>query len=238
MSKYSWKAIAWRDLWLIPILFVTTLFFGFTVSLAIMLLFGINKDEFFNDIYIDVSEVISSILAYLTVIMSFYLLHRKEMKQRFRRSVQGVKQYGLWIVGTYIVTLILLYGYNYVFHFIPERYQYDTTQNELALDELMDIPALLPFNFLLIVIIGPILEEIFFRHLLIGELGKKLNFNVMAVVSVILFAAIHVTGAASPFEIVDYLIISIPLVFLYMKSGRNLGVSIAFHMLNNLISFF
>ncbi len=27
MSNYSWKAIAWRDLWLIPILFVTTLFF-------------------------------------------------------------------------------------------------------------------------------------------------------------------------------------------------------------------
>ncbi len=93
-----------------------------------MLLFGINKEEFFNDIYIDVSEVISSILAYLTVIMSFYLLHRKEMKQRFRRSIQGVKQYGLWIVGTYIVTLVLLYVYSYVFRFIPELYQYDTTQ--------------------------------------------------------------------------------------------------------------
>ncbi len=201
MSNYSWKAIAWRDLWLIPILFVTTLFFGFTVSLAVILLFGINKEEFFNDIYVDVSEVISSILAYLTVIMSFYLLHRKEMKQRFRRSIQGVKQYGLWIVGTYIVTLVLLYVYSYVFRFIPERYQYGTTQNELALDALMDIPALLPFNFLLIVIVGPIFEEIFFRHLLIGELGKKLNFNVMAVVSVILFAASHVIGAASPFEL-------------------------------------
>lgn len=36
---------------------------------------------------------------------------------------------------------------------------------------------------------------------------------------------------------IDYLILAVPLVFLYIKSGRNLGVSIAFHMLNNFISF-
>ena len=37
----------------------------------------------------------------------------------------------------------------------------------------------IPFAFVLIVIVGPIVEELVFRHLLIGELGKKFNFIVM-----------------------------------------------------------
>ncbi len=86
-------------------------------------------------------------------------------------------------------------------------------------------------------IVGPIVEEIVFRHILIGELGKKFNFIAMSIVSVFLFAFIHVTDAKSPFEFGPYLILSIILVFTYLKSGRNLGSTIALHIANNFVSF-
>ncbi|MCP6468075.1 CPBP family intramembrane metalloprotease, partial [Klebsiella pneumoniae] len=81
------------------------------------------------------------------------------------------------------------------------------------LELLFRNPAFLPFTFIFVVIIGPVVEELFFRTILIGELGKKLNYIVMAIISVIGFALIHVTGAESPFEIGSYLIMAIVIVY-------------------------
>ena len=76
-----------------------------------------------------------------------------------------------------------------------------------------------------------------FRHLLIGELGKKFNAIVMGVISAILFSLMHVMGAESPLEIGSYLILAIAMVYAYIKSGFKLIASVSIHMLNNLISF-
>ena len=45
-----------------------------------------------------------------------------------------------------------------------------------------------PVLFLDIVIVTPIVEELLFRHLLIHELGKKLTYGLMYVVSILMFA--------------------------------------------------
>ena len=89
----------------------------------------------------------------------------------------------------------------------------------------------------MIVIAGPVVEELVFRHIIIGELGKKFNFIVMGIVSAITFTLIHVTDAKSPFEFGAYFILALSLVFVYLISGRNLAASIGLHMLNNLVSF-
>ncbi|HCD1555265.1 TPA: CPBP family intramembrane metalloprotease SdpB, partial [Staphylococcus aureus] len=125
----------------------------------------------------------------------------------------------------------------YMTQFLPKHLQYSETANELELNKMFEVPVFLPVAFLLIVIVGPIVEEIVFRHILIGELGKKFNFIAMSIVSVFLFAFIHVTDAKSPFEFGPYLILSIILVFTYIKSGRNLGSTIALHIANNFVSF-
>lgn len=121
--------------------------------------------------------------------------------------------------------------------FLPESLQYTETQNEQELDMLFHNPAFLPFTFIFVVLVGPVVEELFFRTILIGELGKKLNYIVMAIISVIGFALIHVTGAESPFEIGAYLIMAIVIVYVYFKSGKNTAATIAIHMANNFISF-
>ena len=147
------------------------------------------------------------------------------------------QKYWLRLSITYIIALILIYTYEYMTQFLPKHLQYSETANELELNKMFEVPAFLPVAFLLIVIVGPIVEEIVFRHILIGELGKKFNFIAMSIVSVFLFAFIHVTDAKSPFEFGPYLILSIILVFTYLKSGRNLGSTIALHIANNFVSF-
>ncbi len=101
--------------------------------------------------------------------------------------------------------------------FLPKHLQYSETANELELNKMFEVPGFLPVAFLLIVFVGPIVEEIVFRHILIGELGKKFVLIAMSIVSVFLFAFIHVMDAKSPFEFGPYLILSIILVFTYLK---------------------
>lgn len=94
------------------------------------------------------------------------------------------------------------------------------------------------YYFLDIVIVTPIVEELLFRHLIIHELGKKLTYGAMYVVSVLIFAGLHVLSASSPFEVGPYLIMAIGFVVAYHYSGRNLAITITLHMINNLISYF
>ena len=57
--------------------------------------------------------------------------------------------------------------------FLPKHLQYSDTQNEMELDKLFEKHAFIPFAFLLIVIVGPIVEELVFRHIIIGEFRKE-----------------------------------------------------------------
>ncbi|WP_232618865.1 CPBP family intramembrane glutamic endopeptidase [Staphylococcus felis] len=241
MTQYRWKDIAWRDLWLIPIFIISQLILGMLVPVIYFFMTGsieVFTDEglVFNDTITYLIEIVS-LVSYIIVVISFWLLHFKSMKQRFKLGIQGIKDYWKWIVVAYLIAMAASQAYGWIKEFLPEKFQYGTPQNEMLVSEMIHNLALLPVSFLFIAVFAPIVEEIIFRHILIGELGKKLNFKVMAVISVIIFAAFHVTNASSPFEIVDYLIIAIPLVWLYLKSNRNLGVTIGFHILNNFLAF-
>ncbi len=231
-KKYTFKDIAWRDLLIIPIIGVLS--FALTIAAYIVpILFNYYEIDS-NLIFV---STITQTLAYTIGIGVFYLFHLKVMPSRLRAGFAYIKKYWLRLSITYIIALILIYTYEYMTQFLPKHLQYSETANELELNKMFEVPAFLPVAFLLIVIVGPIVEEIVFRHILIGELGKKFNFIAMSIVSVFLFAFIHVTDAKSPFEFGPYLILSIILVFTYLKSGRNLGSTIALHIANNFVSF-
>ncbi|HCU8061002.1 TPA: CPBP family intramembrane metalloprotease SdpB [Staphylococcus aureus] len=231
-KKYTFKDIAWRDLLIIPIIGVLS--FALTIAAYIgPILFNYYEIDS-NLIFV---STITQALAYTIGIGAFYLFHLKVMSSRLRAGFAYIKKYWLRLSITYIIALILIYTYEYMTQFLPKHLQYSETANELELNKMFEVPAFLPVAFLLIVIVGPIVEEIVFRHILIGELGKKFNFIAMSIVSVFLFAFIHVTDAKSPFEFGPYLILSIILVFTYLKSGRNLGSTIALHIANNFVSF-
>ena len=58
-------------------------------------------------------------------------------------------------------------------HFLPKSLQFSVTQNQQSLEQLFESHWMLPFVFIDIVILTPIIEELIFRHILIHELGKK-----------------------------------------------------------------
>ncbi|MCS4486048.1 CPBP family intramembrane glutamic endopeptidase [Staphylococcus americanisciuri] len=239
MSKYRWGDIAWRDFWTIPLYMFGPLLIGYIMVILIfgMFFMNLNPPEWLTDVdFYDAIGVLSEVASNILIIICFWLMHYRTMPERFQLGLQGIRSNWLWIIIGYIAMTVLSELNVYLIQFLPEVYQYDTPQNEMAIEESLDWNVLLPFNFLLIAILAPIVEEILFRHLLIGELGKKFNFYVMAVISTLAFAGVHVIFATSPFEIIDYLILAVPLVWVYMKSGRNLGVSIALHILNNTVA--
>ena len=121
--------------------------------------------------------------------------------------------------------------------FLPEKFQFNDTENNKDIAKMFTHGWLVPFLFLDIVILTPFVEELIFRHLIIHELGKKLTYGLMYIVSILIFASLHCVGAKSPFEIGPYIIIASMIVFVYHKTGRNLAVTITMHTINNAVSF-
>ena len=131
--------------------------------------------------------------------------------------------FGLWFLVTAIqaVTRIALYGHNQ-----------PIAENQQQVMNLLNDGALgIVFTFF--VGIGvPVIEEMFFRHILIGKLSAYAPTWLVASISAALFAYMHSHQWQDFFM---YLPLSIVLTLVYVKSGKNVAYSWMFHALNNSI---
>jgi len=115
--------------------------------------------------------------------------------------------------------------------------QVETSQNQAGLQALMQqVPAWLMVP--LLVVVGPFVEEYIFRHLLIGKLGRRVNIWICCILSVVLFAALHIVGqeAVTLTALLPYLAMGATLVFVYMWTGRNVMFSYFVHAAKNLLA--
>jgi CAAX amino terminal protease family protein len=78
----------------------------------------------------------------------------------------------------------------------------------------------------------PLVEEMFYRHILIGKLSAYAPTWLVASISATLFAYMHSHQWQDFFS---YLPLSIVLTLIYVKSGKNVAYSWLFHALNNTI---
>ena len=131
--------------------------------------------------------------------------------------------FGLWFLVTAIqaATRIALYGHNQ-----------PIAENQQQVMNILNDGALgLVFTFF--VGIGvPVIEEMFFRHILIGKLSAYAPTWLVASISAALFAYMHSHQWQDFFM---YLPLSIVLTLVYVKSGKNVAYSWMFHALNNSI---
>ncbi|ABS20616.1 CPBP family intramembrane glutamic endopeptidase [Bacillus cytotoxicus] len=81
---------------------------------------------------------------------------------------------------------------------------------------LMEIARTTPWFLIVISIIGPILEEIVFRKILFGTLYKKFNFFIAAIISSLVFAAIHFDFT----HLLIYTAMGLVFAFLYVQTRR------------------
>ena len=100
-----------------------------------------------------------------------------------------------------------------------------------VMDALFDGALGLAFSFFVTVGV-PIIEEIFYRHILIGKLSTYAPTWLVALISAALFAYMHSHQWQDFFS---YLPLSIVLTLVYVKSGKNVAYSWLFHALNNTI---
>ncbi|WP_145519834.1 CPBP family intramembrane glutamic endopeptidase [Staphylococcus warneri] len=229
---YRFKDIAWRDLFLIPIIFITMMIFS-RIGVNILNTHYIHIDRLMGEMVATVAQTMSYVIA----ILCFYFMHISSFSERLKNGINYIKKHWKFLIVMFIISICASKAYEWMMELLPQSWQFNETQNELALNQLFKTPLFLPITFILIVIVGPIVEEIVFRHIIIGELGKKFNFIFMGIISAVTFSLIHVSDAKSPLEFGAYFILAVILVFVYLKSNRNLASSITIHMLNNLLSF-
>ena len=131
--------------------------------------------------------------------------------------------FGLWILVVIVqaATRIALYGLN------PPV----ADNQQAVINAIFDGGTGLVFCFF--VAIGvPMVEEIFYRHILIGKLSAYAPTWLVASISAALFAYMHSHQWQDFFT---YLPISIVLTLVYVMSGKNVAYSWLFHALNNTI---
>ena len=100
-----------------------------------------------------------------------------------------------------------------------------------VMNALFDGTLGLVFSFFVTVGV-PVIEEVFYRHILIGKLSAYAPTWLVASISAALFAYMHTHQWQDFFS---YLPLSIVLTLVYVKSGKNVAYSWLFHALNNTI---
>ena len=142
---------------------------------------------------------------------------------RTRPFLKILLLFGLWILVVIVqaATRIALFGIN------PPV----ADNQQAVINAIFDGGTGLVFCFF--VAIGvPMVEEVFYRHILIGKLSAYAPTWLVASISAALFAYMHCHQWQDFFS---YLPISIAVTLVYVMSGKNVAYSWLFHALNNTI---
>lgn len=150
------------------------------------------------------------------VLSTFSYLHRRPVRKI-------ALLFGLWLLATMVQGAIRLslYGPN------PP-----VAQNQQGVVSALSDSAL-GLTFAFFVAIGmPLVEEIFYRHILIGKLSPYAPTWLLGAISAFLFAYMHCHEWQ---DMTMYLPVGIILTLVYIKSGKNIAYSWLYHALNNTI---
>ncbi|MBI5974011.1 CPBP family intramembrane glutamic endopeptidase [Staphylococcus canis] len=230
MNRFHTNKVAWRDLWAFLIYFLASNI----IPIFIFWVLELKPNQISSPLFLTGVGILSSLLVILYLAWSHRHQLRNQMKNHFVHLKHSIKL----ILVAYIVYMIANIITNILMGFLPQKWQYTDTGNQEALKVLFEDPKILPLVFISIAILTPITEELLFRHIVIGELGKKFGFITMGLISIVFFAAMHLFAAVSPFEAIPYLLMATMFVVVYIKSGGNILASIASHMLVNSLAFF
>ncbi|UXR78706.1 MULTISPECIES: type II CAAX endopeptidase family protein [unclassified Staphylococcus] len=221
--------VVWRDL----CAFVIYILGQVTLPFMILTVFTHLKLNMPEPIMLMIGIILTSIFVILFLIVS----HRQQFRSKLVIHLKDLRQHIKLIVFTYIGYLLSNAIFMAIMTQLPTKWQFKDTGNQDSLMIFFEQPIWLPFVFLGIVILTPMTEELLFRHVLIGELGKKFGVGFMSILSVVSFALLHMQTAHSPLEIIPYLLLGTMFTITYVKSNGNIIVAIVTHIMNNGIAF-
>ncbi|BCC06929.1 MULTISPECIES: CPBP family intramembrane glutamic endopeptidase [Bacillus cereus group] len=202
-------------------LVIFTLFVPFQIGLFI--LFGISL---LTNVNLVESEFLLSAIGFTVSSIVGIIFFRKEIIQSFTYFKEKTI---LKIVSIPMVVLLMMIIENSIMHFLATG---QPQNQEQLLERGGEVPLI--FTLLVFGILGPILEEIVFRYILINRFSHYIGTAIASIISILIFTFLH-TNQLSDYAI--YLPGAVILTVAYLISKRSLAYVMAIHMLNNCLSF-
>lgn len=192
-------------------------------ALAYCLIFVV---RFLQHLYTSEVRSALTIVLYLVLFIVGILLFRQHLVESWQLLKQSIFR-----------SLLLLIGFYFIFVLLSALAYYWLPVSDAANDDnVYQIANTLTPVLILVVlgIMGPIVEEFVYRHLLIYKLSSRIPVWGCVLLSSILFGLLHMHSFSDLKNMMPYLIIGLTLGLLYVVSKYNLLIPIIFHLFNNL----
>lgn len=207
-------------------LLLTFLLMLVSIGIYLGVFYATNDFEFLSGNYFGHA---SGLLMITTDVLSYFIVFFFFYKSIFKKKFKTLQtEFDLKIVG---FLLLIVVGIEFVnrpffdFQRMIAYFEHDTIEiysfNYTSLNNYM---------FFSVLIVAPILEELFFRKYLLIELLKKYNVKISLLVSSLCFSLIHID---SPRNLIPTFIFGCVSGIIYLKS-KNIRYSILLHFLSNL----
>ena len=160
------------------------------------------------------------------VIIAVILLRNKKFFRVFKGKPSGFGSVLLWgVLGFFLAMAGQIIGAGIESSFGVEMGSENT-------EMLANIAKTAPIIIFAMVLFAPFLEEVVFRRIIFGGLYTKTNFWVAALVSAVVFAAVH--GELQ--HILMYLMPGLAFAFVYYKTKRLLTPMISHFIMNSFVT--
>ncbi|WP_223315500.1 CPBP family intramembrane glutamic endopeptidase [Clostridium botulinum] len=199
------------------------------VYTGLYIFIGFIAPRILNTFIASTNTILYNIILYTILAVLAFVLFRKELYEDFREFLLHPWK----IIGITLLTFCLIMLCSTIFIIIPGTNQ--LTQNQDLVNKFLSTSIVPIF---IVVIVGPFVEEIIFRHILIGKLQNKIPQWILCTLSILTFGIIHIHTftLAGILEIKQYIIIGTAMTILYTKNKNNLSYPVAAHIFNNLIA--
>jgi membrane protease YdiL (CAAX protease family) len=214
-----------RGDWVVLGLYVALFIFG-AASLIPMIpgFIGAFKDD--ESALFAVNLIVYVVMFTGVLIMGFDTLRRSFATFKYYPWTKFLMIPGAWL-GTLIIgaTALVIMGN-------PIK-----SENQLVIESMTrSVPFVTMFA--VTAVMGPLVEEYIFRHLLIGKLSRKINVWVCVAISAVLFTGLHFIGAGS-FDLtsaIPYTTLGIMISVAYVVTGKSFAYAYVLHFFNNAVA--
>jgi len=175
--------------------------------------------------YHGVAWALFSVNLVAAIIFILLIFKNKKYLKVFKGKEYSLGKTFLWgVIGFFLALLGQVIAANIEIWFGIEAGSDNTAM-------LSDIARVSPIIILSMVIFAPLLEEIIFRRVLFGGLYQKTNFFIAAIISAVVFAAVH--GELE--HLLVYMAPALVFSFIYYKTKRLLAPIIAHLLMNGFV---
>ncbi len=207
--------------------------FSFLISLIIENLFS---KEFIQN-HNAIISIVFQFIIYLPILIIIFVLFKKNLVDDFTKT----KEKSISFSQRILKGLLLMYLVNIVSSILVSSLgSTDTSENQRLIETMITYNSFTPFiMFLLVGLIGPLVEEVIFRKCFKTILKNDYLF---IIVSTIFFGFMHVLSTPGNFGsrvilAIPYMASGFSLSYIYIKNDSNIIVPTICHMLTNSLAF-